>query len=519
MMKTHYLKLGIALSLAGIIGKAMAAEDANSAYREGYSLVLAQKWEEAQAYFGDFQSRWQDSEFADDAGYWHCYSAEQASANAESNFSCYGQFIEQWRDTGSNWVDDARDRMMVIANTLAGQGRPQFLLDSLQHLDLPELPDLPDLPDMPDLAAVGLDREEINRRVQDAMEQARAFADGFEPGERGRNFQFRGRAGRSVDSELLALISALQDDPRAGELLISRLEATDDPAMQARLVLMLQDLEGPGITDKLIDMARNSTDENVQRNAILALLDREDDASRAMLQEVLADTKYPVSARTAVIRSLAEWDEQIAVTQLSNLLSTETNVRLIGAASRELMQINSAEARSALIQHYRSISDPRLRRELLEQMEGSRSPELISFFTEVALGTDEDEAAIAVNNLASLESDMGIAALEHVYTSTASRQLQLAVIHGMGEAETKGGVDFLGGVVENSDDEEYLQMAARALGESEQEEAIPLLMQVYHKTASPEVKSAAVRAMSELGDFSQARESMLEMLGQELEGL
>ena len=30
MMKTHYLKLGIALSLSGLIGQAMAAEDASS---------------------------------------------------------------------------------------------------------------------------------------------------------------------------------------------------------------------------------------------------------------------------------------------------------------------------------------------------------------------------------------------------------------------------------------------------------------------------------------------------------
>ncbi|MEX0619668.1 MAG: HEAT repeat domain-containing protein [Pseudohongiellaceae bacterium] len=509
------IRTALAIVLSFSIVQAHAAEEDSSAYRQGYSLVIEQRWEEAQRYFSEFMDNRQGSEFADDAGYWHCYSEEQIGNDAETQFGCYGDFIEQWRETGSNWLDDARERLVIIAHRLASQGRPQFIPEVLDYMDRPELPELPDLP--------GIDAERIRQQVERGLARAqdqlraledqdwRAYVDHY------RGFSPRTR--RSVDSELLGLLTALRGNPRAGEILVERLNTTDDPQVKARLVLMLEDIEGSEVTGVLIDLARNSPDEAVRRNAVLALLDRDDEEVVNLLREIVLSPDYPVTARSAAISAMDDWDQTMAIRVLDELLRSETNTRLIGRAARQLMELDTDTARGVLTQSYAGISDSDLRRSILDEMDDSRSPDLIGFFTEIALGDNETEAAVAVENLASREDDMGVAALDHIYNNTTSERLRLAVIHGMGESETRQAVEFLRQLATQADDSEVLTAVVRGLGRADLREAVPAVIAVYRGSDDEAVRSEAVRSMRRLREFPEAQEFMLEMLEQELDAL
>ncbi len=519
-MKAQSLKTACFLSLTAISCAAVAQEPpassaASTAYGEGYSLVLAQKWEEAKDYFADFKQRWAESDFADDAGYWHCYATEQSGGDAEGNFNCYSDFISQWNNAGSNWVDDARNRMIFVAANLARDGRPEFIGNMMQSFRFPELPEMPEMHDMPVLPMI--DREALERTVEQAMHTAMQVRDQSAVyRDLVQTFQFSRRGGSSMDSELLALITALQDDPRAAELLLSRLENSDDPDVQARLVLLLQDMEGQEITAKLVNMVRNSPHEQVQRNAVIALLERNDAGTRELLQEVATDSRYPLNARIAVVSGIGRWEQAEATPLLSRLLANEENTRLVRIAARQLVQINTQESRQVLINHYRNISDADLRRDLLDQMEDARSPEMISFFTEVALGSDDREATVAIRNLANREDNMGVAALEHIYANTNNERRHLAVINGMGEARISRGAEFLSTIASQNNNHETQSAVVRALGATRQAQAANSIMEVYRRTDNAEVRAEAVRAMSRLRDHPQAREFMLEMLDTEL---
>lgn len=76
----HKRAIAIAIGTTTLLATGtFAAEADNAAYREGYGLVLEQRWDEARTYFEQFKNDHPGSGWADDAAFWQCYAIEQVT--------------------------------------------------------------------------------------------------------------------------------------------------------------------------------------------------------------------------------------------------------------------------------------------------------------------------------------------------------------------------------------------------------------------------------------------------------
>lgn len=500
--------------MLALVSPLQAAEDSNAAYSEGFNLVLQQQWQQARDYFTRYATDWPDSDMQDDAGYWRCFAWERSQNVSADQFNCYQDFVNRWED--SNWLDDARERMMIIGRRLAEQGQPEFLRKAFDGMDFDFDFDF------------DIDVSEIQRMAEEQASKAREMVRTFQintadqqdkvlalqDGLRTVRLQINRR---NVDRELLAVLSALKDDPRASELLIKRFNDSDDPEVRGRIVLMMQDLEGDGVAGFLRDVAQDDEDETVRSNAVVTLLDRNEPGAVDLMRKVMLSDDYSVSTRSSVIRSVGRWDSDNAIPTFQQIIAKGGDPRLVAAASNGLMALRSKEGYDALATAYRGIEDPELSYAVLGTMDGRGATDLLGLLTEVALGPDDKAAAIAIENIADLENAMAVTTLEHIYFNTSSQQRHLAIIHGMGAAGSEPAVKFLVDVLGQTQDLESQVSIIRALGDSEQESAIEPIMGLYRQASNPELKNQAIRALRRLDDFPQAKDYLLEVLEDQLD--
>ncbi len=85
------------------LAQGSSADPAFASYREGYSLILSEQWNQAREKFRDLLARYPKSEYADDAGYWSAYALMHTSKQKARD--AYERFIEQYPH--SSYYDDA----------------------------------------------------------------------------------------------------------------------------------------------------------------------------------------------------------------------------------------------------------------------------------------------------------------------------------------------------------------------------------------------------------------------------
>jgi len=72
-------------------------------YKEGYNLILEEKWDEARKIFTQVKSKYPQSDYVDDAQYWSAYAAKHTSIKKAVDE--YSKFIKNYPD--SKYYDDA----------------------------------------------------------------------------------------------------------------------------------------------------------------------------------------------------------------------------------------------------------------------------------------------------------------------------------------------------------------------------------------------------------------------------
>ena len=79
------------------------ADPAYASYREGYGLILDEKWEEARRRFRELISKHPDSRYVEDAQYWSAYALMQT--DRKNALDAYRKFINSYPYSG--YIDDA----------------------------------------------------------------------------------------------------------------------------------------------------------------------------------------------------------------------------------------------------------------------------------------------------------------------------------------------------------------------------------------------------------------------------
>ena len=425
------------LSLSGVllVSAQVFSQDQDTVdYRSAYNLILEQQWADARENFEQFSADWPESVWADDAAFWGCYSVEQEqSAEEQENFSCYQQFISSFPD--SSWVADARTKMAVLGAELSALGYSEYIdqvtdefdfdfdfdIDSdeisesveramevaeremervrieIGNIRIPNMPDFPDFPDMPEFSDEQMD--DIRQAMRDARMQLH---------------EMRHRR-HSADDELLTIIGALRDDSRVSDLLIERLEDTEDDTMRTRLILLLEDLPGESISNTLLNIAENGDSEMVRNAAVMVLLDRDEENSRERLLAIATDDSYPASMRAEIIGELDDWEGTAAVDTLSRLLETESDPHIIREAADALSDMETTDSMLALMGTLDGLESAELRQEIIEEIADMDLPDVMSFLSETALSEQDDEtAATAIEGIADREDGIAVAALENI---------------------------------------------------------------------------------------------------------
>ena len=97
---------------------ASSAQDEDAkVYKQAYSLVLEENWEEAHKALEKFIQEYSRSAWIDDARFWQCYAREKLDYALEDVYGCYDKFIKAYPK--SKWVDDAKSNMVRVAHRLA----------------------------------------------------------------------------------------------------------------------------------------------------------------------------------------------------------------------------------------------------------------------------------------------------------------------------------------------------------------------------------------------------------------
>ena len=524
----------LTLSLGGIFlanAQVFSQDQDTVDYRNGYTLIMEQQWGDAREYFENFNLEWPDSVWADDAAFWGCYSVEQEqTVEEQENFSCYQQFISSYPE--SSWVADARTKLAVLGADLAALGYPDFMDQVSDDYDFDfdfdfdsdeisesveramevaeremervrievaniQIPDMPDFPEMPRLDEDQL--EDIRRATRDAQI---------------RIHEFRHSRRHSADDELLTIIGALRDDERVADLLIERLNATENENMRTRLVLLLEDLPGDSISTTLLDLVENDESEQVRNAAVMVLLDRDDETSQDRLLAIAQDDSYPISIRAEIIGELDNWETEEAMAALQLILETESDPRIVGEAADSLSDMETVEAMDILIRQFANLDSSELRQELLEEIADMDFDTVIQFFTDVAVSEeyDDETAATAIEGIADREDNFAVAALDTIYASTDNVQRKLAALDGLGETETRQAVEILSQILSNEENIQLVAAAVRALGDTEHALAVQPVIETYRSNSDETVRRSAVRALRRLEDYPDAIEAMLEIL-------
>ena len=453
------------LACSGFVPSAgmLAQDNADALYRKAYGFILKESWAEAEESFGQFLGKFGDSHWADDADFWICYAKDKGRLPAEASFECYREFLRKW--PGSEWCDDARRNLVVLSKRLARDGKPEYLVKAESLVDESE-------------------------------------------------------HGGTPEDEVVYMLASLGElgDPRSLKVLFRYLDETKDERLRARLVLLLEDIDSPDATRKLIDMVRNDSSLEVRENAVHTLMSKEDQAGKDLLMEVAKSEKYPLNLRTEVISSLYEMPGQATAELLRDLALSGGHEEIVDHALSALADMEDETATKALFEIFNKSQSNHMREKVLSALSQTEGPEALAFLTRLALdGKDPDLSEMAVHAIEGFDETKALAALDHILSSSADWRTKVAAAYTLGDFESKESLAILKKLLKTEPNLQIRLAAVSALGNTNSPEAVPILTDLILKDPEPAVRKEAIDALGDLDDVPSAREALLKILEARIE--
>ena len=325
--------------------------DSAQAYRRGYNLVLDEDWQGAIAAFDQLVERYPESDWVDDAAFWHCYARQQLGEAAAELFDCYQRLLERY--PRSEWQDDARRAMVRLAKELDREGRPEY-------------------------------REKVSDFGQ----------------------------GEDAD-RLLAILVALGEigDERSVHVILERLDSTDDEQLRARIVEALDDVESELALGKLQELLVGDPSENVRLAALETLADHDDFHSAPLLRDIVKDPKQPVRMRLEALDKLGD-DEPPGLLHFLKEIAVGDNDALAMEAIDEIGDAETEEAVRILVEIMGESPDYQRRIEVLDALEDLEYDSAVAALLEVARNDPDPRMRIeATESLGDMETEQARDAL------------------------------------------------------------------------------------------------------------
>ncbi|HEY4613079.1 MAG TPA: HEAT repeat domain-containing protein, partial [Bacteroidota bacterium] len=280
-------------------------------YKEGYNLILQEKWNEARTKLSEVARRFSSSRYVDDAQYWIAYSWMQAQPKKAAEL--YREFFKKYPT--SNYFDDAVADLGRLegqsAADSARSARAAYEAQSLAgRMKTPTAAVAPALPNDPKVAGATIIVPPGGRYLveeQSGSPELRIKKDAIEA------------LGRKPDEVALKTLQEIaMDQSQHRELRQSAMNA-------------LQRADRGKALELYISVAKSDPDEDVRKDAVYYIgqyARKDDERAFGILKDYAADSKQPPEVRESAMHALKETKKGDVLNLYVQLAKSDPDTRI-----------------------------------------------------------------------------------------------------------------------------------------------------------------------------------------------
>lgn len=325
-------------------------DPAYKTYKEGYAFILADKWNEALKKFAEVRTKFQKSEYLDDAAYWSAYA--QKRLNRSKGLAAYEKFISDFPD--SRYVDDAvadmNDNVVILApdgknlKVKTGSGSYTYSIGTTMReseramreaeLAMRDVYRRVGRTPRPPRASVAWSAGSLRLKTKDLDPQTRIKLDAI-----------RALGGSENDKEAFTTLKDIALDKSQAEIVrITALES-------------LSDFGKFDVLPVLVDVARSDASDDVQMTALYTIADLRGDKNKSTDALITLFNGYPKQKEKQLqtaLYAIADVGNDKSVDFLVRVATTNDSYDLRSDAVYYLGSIGNEKSRAALMQILKS---------------------------------------------------------------------------------------------------------------------------------------------------------------------
>lgn len=438
-------------------------------FREGRDFIEAQNWQKAAEKFNDFITAYPKDKDLDAALYWYGYALQKQDRKDEAVVPLL-KLVNRFPN--STWRQEAQALLVVL-------GRKA---DVEQALDR-------DNCEIKILALQSLFQADPERAIGLVTESLRSPA-GQCQGFQAAAVSMLGSHGGPRVVPILLDIARNNADQKLRLTAIKRLgeqhseQVTDDlikiydadktKEIRSQVLRALVESRTPRGTAKVMEIARTGDDVGMRQVAIRYIGEQKDSASLDELIR-LYDADKTKEIRYQIIRAFSERDDVRARQKLLEIARQGDTPELRIEAIRRLGD-HGKIAIDDLIQLYSSETNVQIKQGLMRAFADTNDPRARAKLLEIARGNDPIELrGFAIRRLGDKDDEQTVTQLVAMYDSEQNPQVKGALLRAFGDSNQKAAVRKLMTIARNDQSVELRKLAVRYLGDSKDPEALKFL--------------------------------------------
>lgn len=402
-------------------------EDAAYAiYREGYNLVLDEKWNEARRKFDEVISRYSRSKFIDDAQYWSAYALMHT--NHRKAVEAYRRFIRNY--PRSNYFDDAiADLARLQVEQPVPPPLPDTLLLQLETIGEPIVIDL--------------------RRLERELQAIRPQPPSVPPPRTDISIV-------AMEESTATLLNVFTDETEFDLPIRVKIESLRNAS---------EKLHGEKASWELKQCILDPEQPLKAREYAMALITRTSKKANAIafqtLREVALNQKQPLPLRELAISSLARAKQFDALPVFKEIARRDPADRSKVLAIEAIGQAGKDKPGTleTLIELFKETPERRTREQelLLNAIADINSERAFQFIKEVAkTHGDRELQNLAIYHIGEMDKDESVETLSELFNALPKhrKEQRETIMYSVANIGSDRAIDFLATVARVSDDEE-----------------------------------------------------------------
>ena len=444
-------------------------------FREGRDLIEQERWPLAAEKFRNFVKQYPQDKNLDAALYWLAYALKK-----QNKFQEAAQNLDRLTKEfpRSSWTNEAEAMLTEIAPQTGNQHVIEEGLN--KNDDEIKIVALQSLFEANPERAMGYVAEILKPGSKASKELKEAAV------------SLLGSHGGRQAIPLLLDIARNQTDPELRQVAIHHLgeeggdsvidelmklyDAERNMEVKEQILHAFGEISGARAHGKLLDIARNSSeDQELRQAAIHFLSEYEEGSALEDLMKIYAAERN-MEIREQILHSLSEMNDPRALDQLLEIARHGDDTELRKVAIHKLGEKNSEAVFDELMKIYETERNTEIRQQILHGFSEMKSPRARAKLLEVARsGGDIETRQWAIHWLGEQDDAQSIETLIQMYDAEKTMEIKEALLHAFSESKQKSALRKLMDVARHDSSVELRKQAVHWLGESRDPEALKFL--------------------------------------------